>query len=58
MIACGTFIFFSSVILYLMIYIGICILKYKQKRTRAKPDTPQKISIKKIPLCFQAIINF
>jgi hypothetical protein len=44
-----------------MNYIGIAAIieKYKQKRVRAKPDTPLKKRHKeKTPLCFQAIINF
>jgi hypothetical protein len=51
----------SIVSLHLMNYIGIAsiIEKYKQKRVRAKSDTPLKKRHKeKTPLCFQAINNF
>jgi hypothetical protein len=44
-----------------MNYIGIAAIieKYKQKRVRAKPDSPLKKRHKeKTPFFFQAIINF
>ncbi len=51
----------SIVSLHQMNYIGIAAIieKYKQKRKRAKPDTPLKKKHKeKTALCFQTIINF